>query len=92
MNKAEMLLEYTSVRPLQGTRRKKKITDIKKRQAAKLAWKRSRARRVMGIKKAHTSPRGRQLHRTLGRFNKNKRGRSESLVKKILRLLGDNAL
>lgn len=88
MNKVEKLLEYTSVRPLRGKSKKKKITDIRKRQAAKLAWKRNRAKMVSAIQRAHKSPSGRQLHRTLGRFNKN---RSESLVEMLLQLINELA-
>lgn len=87
MTKAEILLEYTLVRPLRGKSKKKKITDIRKRQAAKLAWKRNRGKMVSAIQQAHKSPSGRRMHRALGRFNKNKRNRSESLVEMLLQLI-----
>lgn len=66
--------EWVSVRSRIG-RSKRTPKDIKRSTAAKLAWKKNRSKMVGAIKRWHDSPSGKRFHRTLGRFNVNKRGR-----------------
>ena len=75
--------EWISVRSRIG-RSKRTPQSIKRKQAAKLAWKRGRHKMLSAIKRWHESPVGKRFHRTLGRFNKNKRGRVRECDNQIL--------
>lgn len=66
--------EWVSVRARVG--RRHRITNLNRRQAAKNSWKLHRHGLSSSIKRWHKSPAGKQFHRNLSRFNKNKRGRS----------------
>ncbi|MHA1866825.1 MAG: hypothetical protein ACTSXD_02025 [Candidatus Heimdallarchaeaceae archaeon] len=69
-----ILFEWVSVRSRIG-RSKRGPKDLKRSTAAKRAWKKHRSRMASAIKRWHESPSGKRFHRTLSRFNKNKRGR-----------------
>lgn len=70
----EIFNEWISTRSRIG-RTKRGPKDLKRSTAAKRAWKKHRSRMASAIKRWHDSPSGKRFHRTLGRFNKNKRGR-----------------
>jgi len=65
--------DWLNLRSRIGRVRRSRVSNVRRRQATKRAWQRGRSRYMKPIKRWHKSSSGRQFHRMLGRFNKNKR-------------------
>lgn len=66
---------WINLRSRIGTGIRSRIPNVRRSQAAKRAWKMNRSHYEKSISHWHKSSQGRQFHRMLGRFNKNKRSR-----------------